>query len=215
MIFVFMVLLVIASYFMGAIPTGYLIVKAIKGTDIRKTGSGNIGATNVKRVLGMKWFLIVLALDALKGFIPVTLAGVFFGEKYVFIVPVLAGLAAILGHTFTVFLDFKGGKGVATSLGVFIALAPLSMLIVMLVFVLLLMFFGYISLGSIVSAAMLPLFIFILGEGSYPGKPVNFVLLLALAGAVFIIYKHKENIRRLLKGTENKFEFKKEGKNGE
>jgi glycerol-3-phosphate acyltransferase PlsY len=210
MIFMLMFVVAVASYFLGAIPTGYLIVKALKKTDIRKVGSGNIGATNVKRVLGMKWFLIVLALDALKGFIPVTAASMIFGEKYAFM-PVAAGLAAILGHTFTVFLNWKGGKGVATSLGVFLALAPLSVLTSVVVFVMLLMFFGYISLGSIVAAGMLPAFVYIYGEGGF----FNLTLLLALGGAAFIIYKHKENIKRLLKGTESKFEIKKEGKDGD
>jgi acyl phosphate:glycerol-3-phosphate acyltransferase len=206
---VWMVLTVIAAYFLGAIPTGYLIVKALKGTDIRKVGSGNIGATNVKRVLGFKWFLIVLAIDALKGFVPVTMAGLIFGEKYAYM-PVLAGFAAIMGHTFTVFLNFKGGKGVATSVGVFLALAPLSLLTSMFVFIVLLLFFGYISLGSIVAAAMLPAFVYIYGEGGY----LYLIQVLALAGAGFIIYKHKDNIKRLLNGTENKFDIKKEGKDG-
>lgn len=209
MVILWIVIILALSYFVGAVPTGYLIVKALKNTDIRKVGSGNIGATNVKRVLGMKWFLIVLAIDALKGFVPVTVAGMVFGEKYAFL-PVLAGVAAILGHTFTVFLNFKGGKGVATSLGVFLALTPLSMLTAMVVFVILLMFFGYISLGSIAAAAMLPAFVYVYGEGGY----LNLVQALSLAGAVFIIYKHKDNIKRLLNGTENKFEFKKDGKDG-
>jgi glycerol-3-phosphate acyltransferase PlsY len=209
MVIVWIILILAAAYFMGAVPTGYLIVKVLKNTDIRKVGSGNIGATNVKRVLGMKWFLIVLVLDALKGFIPVTVAGMIFGGKYPFM-PVVAGLAAILGHTFTIFLNFKGGKGVATSLGVFLALAPLSLLSSTVVFAILLMFFGYISLGSIAAAVMLPAFVYIYGEGGY----LYLVQALALAGSVFIIYKHKDNIKRLLNGTENKFEFKKEGKDG-
>jgi glycerol-3-phosphate acyltransferase PlsY len=210
MIFLGMAVLLVASYFLGAVPTGYLIVKALKGIDIRTTGSGNIGATNVNRVLGMKWFVIVLVLDLLKGFIPVSVSFALFGEKLPY-VSVLAGIAAVLGHTFTIFLNFKGGKGVATSLGVFLALAPLSMLTALLVFVVLLMFFNYISLGVIVAAAMLPFLIFIYGEGGY----LNTVLVTALAGAVFIIYKHKDNIKRLMAGVENKFDIKKEGKNGD
>ncbi len=203
------VLVTAGSYLVGAIPTGYLIVKALKGIDIRETGSGNIGATNVKRVLGMKWFLIVLFLDALKGFLPVVAAGLVFGDRYAFM-PVMAGLAAILGHTFTVFLNFKGGKGVATSLGVFLALAPFSILTCLVLFIMLLLFFGYISLGSIAAAAMLPAFVFIYGEGGY----LYLVQALAVGGAIFIIYKHKDNITRLINGTENKFEFKKEEKSG-
>jgi acyl phosphate:glycerol-3-phosphate acyltransferase len=210
MIFLGAVVMLIASYFIGAVPTGYLIVKAIKGTDIREVGSGNIGATNVKRVLGMKWFIVVLILDALKGFIPVSVSFAVFGERIPF-VPVAAGIAAILGHTFTVFLNFKGGKGVATSLGVFLALAPLSLLTSLLVFAMLLIFFNYISLGSIVAAAMLPAFVFLYGEGGY----LNLALFAALGAAAFIIYKHKENIKRLMNGTESRFDMKKEGKNGD
>lgn len=209
MVIVWVLIILTAAYFIGAIPTGYLVVKALKDIDIRKVGSGNIGATNVKRVLGMKWFLIVLALDALKGFVPVTVAALIFGNKYPFL-PVIAGLAAILGHTFTIFLNFKGGKGVATSLGVFLALAPFSLLTCTVVFIILLLFFGYISLGSIAAAAMLPIFVFIYGEGGH----MYLVQVLSLAGSVFIIYKHKDNIKRLLNGTENKFDFKKEGKDG-
>lgn len=209
MVIVWIIVILSAAYLMGSIPTGYLIVKALKDIDIRKTGSGNIGATNVKRVLGMKWFIIVIILDALKGFVPVIIAGLIFGENQPFM-PVVAGLAAILGHTFTIFLNFKGGKGVATSLGVFLALAPLSLLSCMVVFFTLLVFFGYISLGSIAAAAMLPAFVYIYGEGGY----FYLVQVLAIAGAIFIIYKHKENIKRLMDGTENKFELKKEGKDG-
>jgi glycerol-3-phosphate acyltransferase PlsY len=214
MVILLVILVIAAAYFMGAIPTGYLIVKAKKGTDIRKIGSGNIGATNVKRVLGMKWFLIVLVIDALKGFVPVMAAALIFGDKYSY-VAVIAGLAAILGHTFTIFLNFKGGKGVATSLGVFLALAPLSLLTSMVVFVILLIFFGYISLGSIAAAAMLPIFVYIYGEGNCSAAGCFYLIqVLAIAGSIFIIYKHKDNIKRLMKGTESKFEFNKEGKDG-
>ncbi|HRU39518.1 MAG TPA: glycerol-3-phosphate 1-O-acyltransferase PlsY [Candidatus Goldiibacteriota bacterium] len=200
------ILFIAGAYPAGSIPTGFIAVKAMTGKDIRKTGSGNIGATNVKRVLGMKWFLIVLFLDALKGFLPVFFCAMFLAEKYPFM-PVLTGMAAILGHTFTVFLGFKGGKGVATSLGVFLAIAPLSLLTALAVFVTLLLMFGYISLGSIVSAALLPVFVFIYSEGSQP----QLTLALAVSGAAFIIYKHKDNIKRLMEGTENKFEFSKSG----
>jgi glycerol-3-phosphate acyltransferase PlsY len=210
MLTVWVIVTLVLSYLLGAIPTGYLIVKGLKGTDIREVGSGNIGATNVKRVLGMKWFLIVLALDALKGFVPVAAAGMLFKEQFVFM-PVAAGVAAILGHTFTVFLKFKGGKGVATSLGVFLALAPLSLLTSVTVFVILLMFFGYISLGSIAAAALLPVFVFIYGEGE---SMYVLIQVISVIGAVFIIYKHRDNIQRLLNGTENKFDFGKKEKDG-
>ena len=194
-------LIAAGSYLLGAVPTGYIIVKLLKGTDIREHGSGNIGATNVKRVLGTAWFFIVLFLDAMKGFVPVFIASNFFGETMPYLA-IAAGALAIIGHTFTVFLKFKGGKGVATALGVFLGLAPFSVLSSFAVFAILLFFFGYISLGSIAAAALLPVFIFIYGEG----LPV---LALAVIMAAFIIYKHKDNITRLMNGTENKFSLKK------
>lgn len=193
------------AYLLGAVPTGYIIVKIIKGVDIREIGSGNIGATNVKRALGTAWFFIVLFLDAMKGFVPVFLANYFFGETMPYL-PIIAGAFAIIGHTFTLFLKFKGGKGVATALGVFLGLAPFSVLSSFAVFFILLMFFGYISLGSIAAAGLLPVFIFIYGEG-IP------VLMLAVVMAAFIIYKHKDNITRLMQGTENKFTLKKNDEN--
>ncbi|OPZ66613.1 MAG: Glycerol-3-phosphate acyltransferase [Candidatus Aerophobetes bacterium ADurb.Bin490] len=195
-----------AAYLMGSIPTGYLIVKWLKGLDIRSVGSGNIGATNVKRVLGLKWFFGVLFLDALKGFLPVLAVKLLF-PQYQFL-PVLAALCAVLGHTFTIFLNFKGGKGVATGLGVFLALAPLSVICSLASFVIILFMFKYISLGSIVAAVLLPAFVFIFGENGF----LNLVLLFSVFTAVFVVYKHKENISRLREGTENKFTVKSEKK---
>jgi len=198
---------VIVSYVLGSIPTGYIITKKLKGIDIRREGSGNIGATNVKRILGMKWFFIVLALDALKGFVPVFTVSVIFKASYPFL-PILAGLCAILGHTFTMFLNFKGGKGVATALGVFLALTPFSVLTAVLAFVITLLMFGYISLGSITASILLPFLVYIYGETGY----LYLTWIFSLIAAAFVVYKHKDNIKRLFEGTENKFEFKKEKK---
>ncbi|MFP4466790.1 MAG: glycerol-3-phosphate 1-O-acyltransferase PlsY [Candidatus Goldiibacteriota bacterium] len=197
-----------AAYLAGSIPTGYLIIKGLKGVDIRTIGSGNIGATNVKRAAGTKWFFVVLLLDALKGFIPVFAAATVWGDVYPYI-GAAAGLFAILGHTFTVFLNFKGGKGVATGLGVFLALAPLSVITALLVFVTLFWIFKYISLGSMAAAVMLPFFVFIYGESGYS----DVILLFSAAIAVFVVIKHKDNIIRLMKGTENKMEFRKGDRN--
>ncbi len=191
---------IIVSYLVGSIPTGYIAVKIIKKTDIRTIGSGNIGATNVKRVLGMKWFFAVLFIDALKGLIPVIVFGSSGNPPYL---PVIAGVCAILGHTFTCFLNFKGGKGVATGLGVFLGLAPLSVITALVVFIVLLLMYRYISLGSIVASAVLPVMVFIYGEQGY----LNLVQWVSLLAAVFIVYKHKENIKRLIEGNENRFEF--------
>jgi acyl phosphate:glycerol-3-phosphate acyltransferase len=204
MIFVAILAALIIPYAVGSIPTGYLIVKYKKNIDIRTVGSGNIGATNVKRVLGMKWFLVVLFLDALKGYLPVLILTLIFGAKYP-VVPIIAGASAVIGHTFTMFLNFKGGKGVATALGVFLALAPASVMTDLLIFVIVLSLFRYISLGSILCAFLLPVFIFIYGESGF----LSLVLLLGVMLASFVIYKHKDNINRLIEGTENKFEFGK------
>lgn len=203
MVFIAILTALIVPYIIGSIPSGYLLVKYTKGIDIRTVGSGNIGATNVQRVLGMKGFLWVLLLDALKGYIPLIVIDKLFGVRYPAVV-LIAAASAVLGHTFTMFLNFKGGKGVATALGVFLALAPYSVLADLVVFSILLYFFKYISLGSIICSFLLPIFIFIFGEGGY----WNLVILLAVALAAFVIYKHKANIKRLIEGTENKFEFK-------
>jgi glycerol-3-phosphate acyltransferase PlsY len=192
----------VIPYFIGAIPTGYLIVKSRKNIDIRTVGSGNIGATNVKRVLGMKWFVIVLVLDALKGFVPVFLLGSVLWAKFPW-VGVIAGIAAVLGHTFTIFLKFKGGKGVATALGVFLALSPAATTTAFIVFVVTVLFFRYISAGSVLAAILLPVFVLNYGEGGFLGL----VQITSIIVAAFVIYKHKDNIKRLLDGTENKFEF--------
>jgi glycerol-3-phosphate acyltransferase PlsY len=199
-----MVLYLLLTYIIGSIPTGYLVVKIFKGIDIRTVGSGNIGATNVNRVMGTKWFVIVLILDALKGYLPVIISNVLFVDKFLYM-PALTGIAAIIGHTFTIFLKFKGGKGVATSLGVFLALAPVSIISSLFIFLIVLYFFRYISLGSITAAILFPAFVFIYGESGY----LNLVLIFSLISAIFIIYKHKDNIKRLMDGTENKFDIKK------
>ena len=192
----------VLPYFLGAIPTGYIIVKSRKNIDIRTVGSGNIGATNVKRVLGMKWFVIVLILDALKGFVPVFVLGSVFGAKFPW-VPVVAGIAAVLGHTFTIFLKFKGGKGVATALGVFLALSPAATITAFIVFTVTVLFFRYISAGSVLAALLLPVFVLNYGEGGF----WNLVQITSILVAAFVIYKHKDNIKRLIDGTESKFEF--------
>ncbi len=143
---------VLASYLIGSIPSGYLIARAVKGIDIRTVGSGNLGATNVGRVLGRRFFWIVLALDLLKGLLPTlglpALVERLTGASSVDL-PVLVGLAAILGHTFPVYLKFRGGKGVATSLGVVLALDPVSCAAAVLVFGAVLWIWGYVSLASL------------------------------------------------------------------
>lgn len=182
------------SYLLGSIPSGLLLGKAY-GIDVRKEGSGNIGATNLYRTVGRKVGVLTLLCDCLKGFIPVLLVKLTdFPENYA----AWVALAAFCGHVFSLFLRFRGGKGVATALGVFLALSPLAVCIALAVFLVLVLKWRYISLGSIMAAAVMPPAILLLD-----GKIV-LVLVTALI-ALIVIVKHKENIRRITEGTENKF----------
>jgi glycerol-3-phosphate acyltransferase PlsY len=198
--FILYLLLIIASYFIGAIPTGVVLAKALSGKDIRQEGSGNIGATNVTRVLGKKLGALTLAGDLLKGFLPVCVGTYLVSSLSVVC---LMGLAAFLGHLFPVYLKFKGGKGVATALGVFLYLSPIVILMEIIVFVFVVGIWKYVSLGSLIAATSMPLLLLIIGSP----KPV---VLLSMAFALLIFTKHKANIQRLLSRTENKFGTKKE-----
>ena len=189
--------LIILSYFFGAIPSGVWIGKIFKNIDVRDYGSKNSGATNSYRVLGAKLGIAVLIIDVLKGFIPLYIASKF-NLKYNDLV--ILGLVAILAHTFSCFISFKGGKGVATSLGVFLFLAPVITLILLVIFILVVYFTKYISLGSITAAFLLPIFTFFTHRDTY-------LFTLSVVIDIFVIYRHKTNISRLLSGTENKFKF--------
>lgn len=188
------ILLVIAAYLLGSIPTGLLLAR-VMGVDIRSAGSGNIGATNVYRTVGRKLGIMTLAGDCLKGLVPV-LAAKYLGLSDGWIA--LAGLAAFLGHVYTVFLGFKGGKGVATALGVFLAVSPLAVLGALAVFAMVLWKWRYVSLASISAAAAMPVLVTLTER-----KPL--VTLMSLAIAALIIHKHRDNIERLRAGTESKF----------
>ena len=189
--------LIILSYFFGAIPSGVWIGKIFKNIDVRDYGSKNSGATNSYRVLGAKLGVVVLIMDVLKGFIPLYIASNF---NLMYNDLVILGLVAILAHTFSCFISFKGGKGVATSLGVFLFLAPVITLILLVIFILVVYFTKYISLGSITAAFLLPIFTFFTHRDTY-------LFTLSVVIAIFVIYRHKTNISRLLSGTENKFKF--------
>jgi len=190
------VLLIFFAYLTGSIPIGVLLAR-LKGKDPRKTGSGNIGATNVMRSAGKTLGIITLVGDVLKGFIP-TFIAVQLGVP-AFIIA-LVGLAVFSGHLFPVFLRFKGGKGVATGAGVFLAINYPVILISFIIFVIVLLIWKYVSLGSLVGTGIIPLSFFLFKS------PQEYILLsLLLACGVFI--KHKDNIRRLLAGTENKVKF--------
>ena len=180
--------LAILSYLSGGIPSGYLIARRAKGIDIREHGSGNPGAANVYRVVGLRAGWLTLALDALKGYVPVMIARSLFPASPG-LVAACGGLA-IIGHIWTVFLGFRGGKGVATSCGVFAALLPVPTLLAFMVFVAVVAWSGHISAGSMTGAALLPAFSAALGE------PRLFTALAAASGAL-ILYKHIPNMRRL------------------
>jgi glycerol-3-phosphate acyltransferase PlsY len=187
-------ILLVTAYLLGSIPTGLLLGKAC-GIDVRKEGSGNIGATNLYRTAGRKVGVLTLIGDCLKGFIPVLVV------QYSSLSADYAawvGLAAFCGHVFSVFLRFKGGKGVATALGVFLALAPLAVGIALAVFVSLMLMWRYVSLGSIAAAATMPLVVMLL-------RGDTVLMAVTLIIAVVVIAKHHENIGRILAGTESRF----------
>ena len=188
------ILLLIGAYLLGSVPTGLLLAQAL-GVNIREAGSGNIGATNVYRTVGRKLGILTLAGDCLKGLIPVLVAK-WLGLPDVWIAAI--GLTAFLGHVYTIFLGFKGGKGVATALGVFLGTTPIAVLLALLVFALLLYIWRFVSLASITAAALIPILVWVIG-----GTPE--LILMSLAIAAITIFKHRENIARLLAGTESKF----------
>lgn len=194
------IILIIISYLIGSIPAGFIIGK-LKGLDIREYGSGNIGFTNVLRTLGIFPGAIVFAVDLAKGIIPTWLALSLSGDK----LAIICGLAAILGHSFTIFLKFRGGKGVLTTAGVFLALTPFPVLILLVIFILIVGATGYVSAGSITCATLLPFLMYIF-------KCSPLVVLIGSVASLFIILKHRANIRRLLAGKENRFNFSKHRK---
>jgi glycerol-3-phosphate acyltransferase PlsY len=213
----------VLAYLLGSIPFGYILVRLFLGTDVRKTGSGNIGATNVARTGSKGLAIATLVLDILKGYVAVIIAyayGMFAAWRHtpqvngfppnapanssvqqVFLLAAIAAFFAIIGHIFTVWLRFKGGKGVATGLGVFLALAPKAVLIVFVVFVAIVAVTRYISLGSIVASALFPLCFYL----QQPAHATPAVLVMLSGVSLLIIYRHRDNISRLLAGTENRF----------
>ena len=191
------------AYLMGALPNGVIIGKKFKNIDIREHGSGNSGATNAYRILGPKYGIGVLMADLLKGFIPVMLADIAgVNGNYV----VVLGLITIVGHTFSIFLNFKGGKGVATSLGVFLYLLPNVVGLLVLIFAGVVYMTRYVSLGSMIASGMLPILTFFMPIRQGLDK-VPLMILTTIIG-VFVIYKHSSNITKLKNGTESKFKFK-------
>lgn len=192
------VIAAIVAYLIGSIPTGYLIVKSATGQDIRQVGSGSTGATNVKRVMGKKWFFIVLLLDALKGAIPVMMANfVPYLHSNSGLTAVIAAACVLLGHSKSIYLGFTGGKSVASGVGTILALSPTVGLSIALIWAIITYASKYVSLGSIIALALSPILMFLFNQ------PIAYVVYCAI-GAVYVIYLHRENIKRLLAGTENK-----------
>lgn len=212
------VLAIAIAYLLGSIPFGYLIVRATQGVDIRETGSGGTGATNVSRRSGKPAGVLTLVLDALKGAAAVVTA------KVVLCLPVFgqgalvgsslenaywwiaaAAIAVIVGHIFPVWLRFRGGKGVATGVGVFLVLTPISVALAGVIFVLVVWRTRYVSLGSILGAVAIPLFVLLQNVFIQRIDPVAPIMAAAIAGAMLIVFAHRENIGRLRNGTEGKF----------
>lgn len=200
------ILIAIFAYLCGSIPFGYILVRLFLKTDVRQTGSGNIGATNVARTGAKGLAILTLLLDAVKGFVAVLVATLVLSRlnpsgSNLHIFPAFAGLFAILGHLYPVWLKFKGGKGVATALGVFVGLAPTPVGIVLGLFALIVLFTHYISLGSILAAAAFPFAVYLVYRGQLPRTTYALIAFSSL----LIIWKHRTNIQRLLAGTENRF----------
>lgn len=187
----------LAAYLVGAFPTSYVAGRLFKGIDLREHGSRNLGATNVYRVLGWKFAVPVAIVDILKGTLPVVAFAPRVSDSA--LVAMLVGAMAVVGHVFSVFVGGKGGKGVATSAGVMLGLAPAAVGICMLIWLVLVRTTGYVSLGSMLGAAALPIGLYVL----HPDR--RELVLPSVALAALIVFLHRANVRRLLDGTENRF----------
>jgi glycerol-3-phosphate acyltransferase PlsY len=188
----------IASYLLGAVPTSYLAARLFRGIDLREHGSRNLGATNLYRVLGWRYAVPVGLLDAAKGLVPVLVFAPRVSSSELF--ALICGLVAVVGHVFSVFVGFKGGKGVATAAGVMLGLTPAALGVAVLVWAALVYLTGYVSVGSIAAAAIFPLAVYLLEPPEQPA-----MLWLDMAVAAAIVWFHRANIQRLVKGTENRF----------
>ena len=198
-------LLIPAGYLLGSIPFGYVIVKLTKGADVRESGSGNIGATNVNRVAGAGAGVATLLLDVAKGYLAVWLADRMSGGNVNWMA--LAGLGAVVGHMFPVWLKFRGGKGVATALGVFVPLCWMAVAAAAVVWLVVASIWRFVSLASVVAAAVLPVCMYLLyAPGTQHAPPMSVSYSTAIV-SILIIVKHRENVRRLLAGTESRLKF--------
>ena len=216
--------ILVLSYLVGSIPTSIILSKLIKGVDIRNFGSGNAGGTNVSRVLGKKYGILTILLDALKGVIAVIFVSRLYLGNFPFpnntpfddftLVQIIAGISAVIGHIWTIFAGFKGGKGIATGLGVLVSIVTLDMIMALGVFLIVVYFSKYISLASISAAVSVPL-IMIIRENIFGVDIPSYhnILPFVIALALLVIYTHRSNVERLLNGNENKISlFKKKNK---
>ena len=188
------IIIPIVAYLLGSIPFGYLIVRGKSGADIRETGSGGTGATNVSRRAGKAAGILTLLLDAAKGCVAVLIAKAFGGDDWVI---AAAAIAALVGHIFPVWLGFRGGKGVATGVGIFVVLAPVALLCAGVVFVAIVLLTRYVSLGSITAAVLIPVLVWVQSDSQS-------LLTAAIVGAALIVFAHRGNIQRLASGTESR-----------
>ncbi len=211
-----LIIIVVQSYLIGSIPTALIVSKRFFGLDIRQHGSGNMGSTNVFRVLGWKWGVVVQVADILKGLVAVWLVAYFFETRMPFenrtpfedatVVQLIAGLSAVLGHMFSVFAGFRGGKGINTSLGMLTAIAPVEVAVALGVFLILVISSGYVSLGSIIAAVSVPSTMAI--RHNILGVEIEgyqVIVHACLFLAALVTWAHRKNIKRLLSGTENRF----------
>lgn len=210
-----LIIIIVLSYFAGSIPSAVIISKLFYGFDIREKGSGNMGSTNAFRILGWKWGIVVQVADVLKGLFAVLVIANLFVVNYNFgstyfenhtIVMLIAGVSSVIGHIYSVFVGFKGGKGINTTAGMLLGVAPIEVGIAVGIFMIAVVFSGYISLGSILAALSLPsslLFRYNIFGVNIPGYHILIYFITALS--LLLVFAHRSNIKRLLKGTENRF----------
>lgn len=211
-----LLLIIVLSYLSGALPTAVIVSKVFFGFDIRQKGSGNMGSTNAFRILGWKWGVVVQIVDVLKGVIPVVVIAELLGKgislggftyfQDITVIKIIAGLSAVFGHIWSVFVGFKGGKGISTTAGMMLAIAPVDVAIGLGIFFIALIFSGYVSLGSLLGSIAIPSSMAIrynIFNIEVPGYHILIFFLLALCA--LLIFTHRQNIVRLAKGTENKF----------
>lgn len=213
--------IIVLSYLVGSIPISIILTKLVKGVDVRNFGSGNAGGTNVSRVLGKKYGVLTIILDAFKGVIAVVFISRLYFGNFPFpnntpfddftLIQIIAGISAVIGHIWTIFAGFKGGKGIATGLGVLVSIVTLDMIMALGVFLIVVYFSKYISLASMSAAVSVPL-IMIIRENIFGVDIPSYhnILPFVIALALLVIYTHRANVDRLLKGSENKISlFKK------